>query len=236
MKRHAVKRTSALLFLITLSPLASADLAKQLEICAAMQDAESRLACFDAIGRDAQSEAPQATAAAPKVAPPEKPEPTPAAVPDATAASTPAAAVVPEEFGMDSMTAREREELEYQRREEQRLAEANRELAEEERKRSAKEQKRLEKERRKAEKAAAKEAKKREREQVVVAMITSVTKHHDGRFSVTLDNGQIWRETSGSRVGLPAQGSRVELKRGRFGGYRMNIDGLYQTAWVKRTR
>lgn len=234
-----MKRTSTLLFLIVLSPLASADLAKQLEICAALQDAESRLACFDAIGRSEQVQAPQApaaTAAAPEVATPAKPAPAPADVPDVGAVTPSAPAAVPDDFGMDSMTAREREELENQQREERRVAAANRELAEQERRRSEKEQERLEKERRKAEKAAAKEAKKREREQVVVAKITSVTKHHDGRFSVTLDNGQVWRETSGSRVGLPAQGARVELKRGRFGGYRMNIDGLYQTAWVKRTR
>jgi type IV secretory pathway VirB10-like protein len=227
-ERQTVNRTSSLLFLILLSPLASADLAKQLEVCAAMEDAESRLACFDAIGRNGTVEAPEpekARAPAAQATKPPKRDRMPEVVPDAPAPP----AAVPDDFGMDSLTAREREELEYQRREEQRLAEA-------ERKRSEKEQKRLEKERRKAEKAAAKAAKKAEREQVVVAKITSVTKHHDGRFSVTLDNGQVWRETSGSRVGLPAQGSRVELKRGRFGGYRMNIDGLYQTAWVKRTK
>lgn len=231
-----MNRTSTLLFLILLSPHASADLAEQLEICAAMEDAESRLACFDAIGRNAPVETPaptKADAPAPKAGKPDKGEPMPESVPDSVTA---APAAVPDDFGMDSMTAREREELEYQRREEERLAKANRELAEKEQKLAVKEQKRLEKERRKAEKAAAKAAKKAEREQVVVAKITSVTKHHDGRFSVTLDNGQVWRETSGSRVGLPAQGSRVELKRGRFGGYRMNIDGLYQTAWVKRTK
>ena len=231
-----MNRTSVILVSLIFSPLALADLAEQLEICAGMEDAESRLACFDAIGRNEPANVARpakAEATGKKVSKPLKGEPTPDAVPDPEPASPTA---VPDDFGMDSMTAREREELEYQRREEERLAKANRELAEEERKRAEKEQQRLEKERRKAEKAAAKEAKKREREQVVVAKITSVTKHHDGRFSVMLDNGQVWRETSGSRVGLPAQGARVELKRGRFGGYRMNIDGLYQTAWVKRTK
>ncbi len=232
-----MKRTSTFLITIFLSPLAFADLATQLEICASMEDAESRLACFDAISRNTSAVTPapdQASDA--KVAKPPESEPPPAVAPPAEAAPPVAPAAVPDDFGMDSMTAREREELEFQKREEERLAEADRKLAEKEQKLAEKERKRLEKERRKAEKAAAKEAKKRERDQVVVAKITSVTKHHDGRFSVTLDNGQIWRETSGSRVGLPAQGSRVELKRGRFGGYRMNIDGLYQTAWVKRTK
>ena len=214
-----MSRLTVSLFLLLLTAATQADLAEQLEICAAMEEAESRLACFDAIGRSKPATAPQVREAVQTAA---EPEPAPEPAPNIPAPSaTPAA----DEFGMDSMTAREREELDRQQIEDERLAKADRKQAE-------KERKALEKEQRRAEK----EARKREREKSVVATITGVTEHHDGRFSVKLDNGQVWRETQGSKVGIPEAGARVELKHGRFGGYRMNIDGLYRTAWVKRTK
>jgi hypothetical protein len=183
-----------------------ADVADELKICASIEDSKSRLACFDAVGRVSE---PEVEDDPEQVVDPETPESmaTPAMPEDVT-----------EDFGLDSVTAREREAIERESRAAAALAEDERKALE------------------KAEKAAEKEREKREKEQVVLATITRVERHHDRRFSVTLDNGQIWRETQGSRVGIPRQGAAVELKRGRFGGYRMTIDGIPQAAWVKRTR
>jgi hypothetical protein len=86
------------------------------------------------------------------------------------------------------------------------------------------------------------------------ALIVRSWRHNDGRFSVELDNGQIWRETTGSRVagpmeldmtfggrsasgaGLPREGGSVEVFDGRFGGYRMRIEGIRQLAPVRRPK
>ena len=73
-------------------------------------------------------------------------------------------------------------------------------------------------------------------EQRVAARVVQVKEHHDRRFSVLLDNGQVWRETQGSRVGIPKVGADVEISTGSFGGYRMTIDGIGRQAWVARTR
>lgn len=66
-------------------------------------------------------------------------------------------------------------------------------------------------------------------------VIVRVWQHHDGRFSVELDNGQVWRETEGTRVGIPKTGSGVAITRGSLGSFRMKIDGIRQLAWVRPT-
>lgn len=66
-------------------------------------------------------------------------------------------------------------------------------------------------------------------------LIVRVWERHDGRFTVKLSNGQYWRETEGSRVGIPNVGDAVEIKRGMFGSYRMKIDGIPRLAWVRQT-
>jgi hypothetical protein len=86
------------------------------------------------------------------------------------------------------------------------------------------------------------------------AMIVRSWRNNDGRFSVELDNGQVWRETQGSRVGgqvdndpvfgaprasragLPKVGGSVEVNAAKTGGYRMKIEGIRQTAFVRRTK
>lgn len=68
------------------------------------------------------------------------------------------------------------------------------------------------------------------------ATIVGIRVNQDGRFSVVLDNGQIWRETQGPRVGTPKEGQAVEVYKGRAGGYRMKIDGVPRVAWVRRTK
>ena len=70
----------------------------------------------------------------------------------------------------------------------------------------------------------------------IQATIVRSWRNSDGRFSVELDNGQVWRETQGTRVGLPKEGRSVNISKGRFGGYRMKIEKINQIAWVRRTK
>ena len=67
------------------------------------------------------------------------------------------------------------------------------------------------------------------------AVIVRVWENYDGRFTVELDNGHVWRETQGTRVGIPDVGARVEVTRSLFGAYRMKIDGIPQIAWIRQT-
>ena len=68
------------------------------------------------------------------------------------------------------------------------------------------------------------------------ARIVNVRVHHDGRFSVELDNAEIWHETRRStRVRLPEPGDAVEIYIGGPGGHRMRIEGNSRVAWVRRS-
>ena len=68
------------------------------------------------------------------------------------------------------------------------------------------------------------------------ATIVSVRVHNDGRYSVELDNGEIWRETRReTRVWLPKVGDAVEIYKDGPGGYRMRIEGNARVAWVRRS-
>ncbi len=69
----------------------------------------------------------------------------------------------------------------------------------------------------------------------VTAVIVRVWQNLDGRFSVELDNGQVWRETEGSRVGMPKAGSAVEVSTAALGSHQMKIDGIARKARVRRT-
>jgi hypothetical protein len=66
------------------------------------------------------------------------------------------------------------------------------------------------------------------------ATIVSVKTYSDGRFLVRLDNGERWRETQGTKVRTPKAGRTVEVYEGSLGGLRMKIEGVPQTAWVRR--
>lgn len=67
------------------------------------------------------------------------------------------------------------------------------------------------------------------------AVIVRVWENYDGRFTVELDNGNVWRETQGTRVGIPEVGAKVEVTRSLFGAYRMKIDGIPRIAWIRQT-
>ena len=87
---------------------------------------------------------------------------------------------------------------------------------------------------------ASRSNKEKEEESSVVdtieATIVRSWKNHDERFSVELDNGQIWRETQGTRVGQPKAGKSVKITKGRWGGYRMKVENIKKIAWVRRTK
>jgi len=70
----------------------------------------------------------------------------------------------------------------------------------------------------------------------IQATIVDVWKTADQRFAIELDNGQIWRETSGSRIAMPKKGRAVEISKGRFGGYRMKVEKIKRLASVRRTK
>ena len=70
----------------------------------------------------------------------------------------------------------------------------------------------------------------------IEATIVRSWKNYDERFSVELDNGQIWRETQGTRVGQPKVGKSVKITKGRWGGYRMKVENIKRIAWVRRTK
>jgi len=76
----------------------------------------------------------------------------------------------------------------------------------------------------------------KDQEESFQAVIVDVRQHLNLRFSVELDNGQVWRETEGSRVDAPKVGTTVKIKRGKLGGYRMKIEGIPKLAWVRRTK
>ncbi|MEM9333771.1 MAG: hypothetical protein AAGA33_02880 [Pseudomonadota bacterium] len=193
---------------------AADDVAEQLMVCAAIKESESRLACFDAIARTSVADQTEANVVTkPRVEPasvsvPET-EPTKSSMPTAAGSLDPAEVSEVAE-PVEAVGSADSAEMgaETMAREEKQKAKNN-------------------------EKKKKKEKAPRE---LVTATISRVTPQLDGRWSVTLDNGQVWRESQGSKVGLPSEGAAVTLSKGRFGGYRMEIDGLYRTAWVKRTK
>jgi len=81
------------------------------------------------------------------------------------------------------------------------------------------------------------EQQEEKRAETINATIVRTWTHHDERFSVELDNGQIWRENSGSRIRRRIKvGSSVEITKRSLGSYRMNIEGIPMNASVRRTK
>jgi len=70
----------------------------------------------------------------------------------------------------------------------------------------------------------------------VLGTVVNVWEHHDRRFTVELDNGQRWRETEGTRIGIPKIGDTVTITEGKIGGFRAKFGRISRTAWVRRTR
>ncbi len=70
----------------------------------------------------------------------------------------------------------------------------------------------------------------------VLGTVVRVWEHQDRRFTVELDNGQRWRETEGTKIGIPKVGDTVAISDGSMGGFRAKFGGIRRTAWVRRTR
>ncbi len=57
------------------------------------------------------------------------------------------------------------------------------------------------------------------------------------RFEVTLANGQVWQETSGSKLRFPSNKNlKVTITESWTGGYRMKFEGIKKPAKVKRVK
>lgn len=70
----------------------------------------------------------------------------------------------------------------------------------------------------------------------ISATIVDVWPTTDRRFEVRLDNGQVWRETTRTRVRTPNVGSAVRISRASLGSYRMRINNNNRQAGVRRTK
>ena len=73
------------------------------------------------------------------------------------------------------------------------------------------------------------------RAQELLAGVTGVTYDARGRFTITLDNGQVWRQLEGDTSVL--SGSRistVRISRGALGSYDLNVVGRNASYRVSR--
>lgn len=70
----------------------------------------------------------------------------------------------------------------------------------------------------------------------ISATIVEVWSTIDNRFEIRLDNGQVWRETDGTRVRTPKVRSAARISRGSLGSYRMKVDNNNRQAGVRRTK
>ena len=60
----------------------------------------------------------------------------------------------------------------------------------------------------------------------MVAGVASIAYDARGRFTVTLDNGQVWRQLEGDTGVLQgARISTVKISRGALGSYDLNVVG-----------
>lgn len=84
--------------------------------------------------------------------------------------------------------------------------------------------------------AEQKEAQKKAELKSLQATIVRSWGISDERFAVQLDNGQVWHENGGLYIGLPREGSQVEITRGRFSGYSMKIGNIKKRTPVRRAK
>ena len=67
------------------------------------------------------------------------------------------------------------------------------------------------------------------------ATIVQSSLNYNERFTVVLDNGQVWQETQRTRrFGRPKVGRVVEITEGRLGAYEMRVEGTVRSAYVTR--
>jgi len=73
----------------------------------------------------------------------------------------------------------------------------------------------------------------------ITAKVTSVAYNAPGRFTVELDNGQVWRQVPGDSASAafnPASGDTVTISRGFMGSYNLVVEGNQAMFKVRRDR
>lgn len=65
------------------------------------------------------------------------------------------------------------------------------------------------------------------------ATIVEISTTASGKAAVTLDNGQVWRQTTTSTMRL-SKGDKVLIRRGSLGSYKLTKDGTKRSMKVKR--
>ena len=73
-------------------------------------------------------------------------------------------------------------------------------------------------------------------EQELSARIIRFSRNYHGDYTFYLDNGQVWRETSGSTLQFTRKQADIRIKKGTIGGYRMIVEGMAGTGRVKRVK
>jgi hypothetical protein len=69
----------------------------------------------------------------------------------------------------------------------------------------------------------------------MVAQVAGISYDPHGRFTVTLDNGQVWRQVVGDTAVLQGRSiSTVRISRGALGSYDLNVEGHNATYRVMR--
>jgi hypothetical protein len=70
----------------------------------------------------------------------------------------------------------------------------------------------------------------------IVAVVTALKETVPNAYLITLDNGQVWRQSSPQRFSLET-GQQVTLSRTKWGqAYRLSAEGLHGFLQVERVR
>jgi len=68
----------------------------------------------------------------------------------------------------------------------------------------------------------------------IVAKVKRYWKDGIGKWYFHLENGQVWKETSGSHMKFTKKVEEVKIKKGMMGGYILIVKGAPRTGRVKR--
>lgn len=60
---------------------------------------------------------------------------------------------------------------------------------------------------------------------VLDGVVASAQADRDGRWTVKLQDGAVWRQISGDLTRPPKAGSKVRIRKGTIGSFLMNVDG-----------
>jgi len=69
----------------------------------------------------------------------------------------------------------------------------------------------------------------------LLASVAALTYDRNDYFTVTLNNGQMWRQTEVSRIKIDV-GDRIEIEEGVFGSFILTSEASNRTARVKRVK